>query len=99
MAGSVGAPRLLHLGLEQVPPSADQLRARPGLQLLEERVVAVVVVLDDLERPPSLDDVPSDELLVDAQPGRKKVRATSVRPVQVDSVLGTRAPCMRAAER
>src|SRR6478752_716705 len=49
-----------------MPPSADQLLARPGLQLLEERVVAVVVVLDDLERPPALDDGPSDELLVDA---------------------------------
>ena len=49
VAGPVGAPVLLHLGLVQVPPAADQLVAGAGLQLLEQRVVAVVVVLDDLE--------------------------------------------------
>ena len=47
----VGAPVLLHLRLVEVPPAADQLVAGRLLELLERRVVAVVVLLHDLERP------------------------------------------------
>src|SRR3954447_17983587 len=64
-AEPVGAPVLLHLGLVEVAATADQLLARRLLELAEERVVAGVVVLDDLEAPPALQDVAPDQLASD----------------------------------
>ena len=64
-----GSPRrtavLLHLGLVQVPLAEHQAVARLGLQLLEQPVVPVVVLLDDLERPPALDHVAADQPRLD----------------------------------
>ncbi len=42
-----------------------ELLARPLLDLLEGGVVGVVVLLDDLERPPALEDVAPDQALLD----------------------------------
>ena len=61
----VRAPLLLHLGLEEVPTTRDELVSRHPFEFDERRVIAVVVLLDDLERPPSLDDVAADELGLD----------------------------------
>ena len=50
----VGTPVLLHLGLVEVPPAADERRrARSRSRSWKSRVVAVVVLLDDLEAPPA----------------------------------------------
>ena len=46
--------RRLHLGLEDVAGAAGELLAGPPLVVLERGVVAVVVLLDDLERPSSV---------------------------------------------
>ena len=65
MAPAVGAPVLLHLGFEEVTASADERGPGRLLTILERRVVPVVVVLDDLEGPATLDDVASHQLGVD----------------------------------
>ena len=66
MAGvAAGALALLHLGLEEVPLALDQLLAGLALELAERRPVGVVVLLDELEGPPALDDVAADQLGVD----------------------------------
>src|SRR3954451_15138849 len=57
----VRATVLLHLRLEEVSPALHQAVTSLALQLLEQPVVAVVVVLDDLEGPPPLDDVAADQ--------------------------------------
>src|SRR5688572_33297204 len=62
---AVGTAVLLHLGLVEMPLPVDELVARELLELLEHRVVRVVVRLDDLERPPSRDHVAPDEVPVD----------------------------------
>ena len=58
---AVGAALLLHLGLEQVPFALHQRVAGLGLQLLEQPVVTVVVLLHDLEGPPALEHVATDQ--------------------------------------
>ncbi len=58
---AVGAPLLFHLGLEQVPPTAGQLAAYVRVEGPEFRPVAVVELLDELETPPTFDDVAADE--------------------------------------
>src|SRR6478609_10214592 len=65
--GFTGTPTVfLHLRLVEVAPATDQLVARGPLQVAEVGVVAVVVLLDDLEGPPATEDVPPDELPLDA---------------------------------
>lgn len=62
------APRtavLFHLGLEQVASPAGEGFAGGSLVFSEGAVVGVVVVLHDLERPATLDDVAPDELRVE----------------------------------
>jgi len=60
-----GAPVLLHLRLEEVPAATDELVARLLLEGAEGRVVAVVVLLHDLEGPPALEHVAADQLPLD----------------------------------
>src|SRR6478609_3821985 len=62
---AVRTPLLLHLRLVEVPPAAGELVPRALLELLEQRVVAVVVLLDHLEGPATLQDVAADELPLD----------------------------------
>ena len=54
----------LHLLLEQVALTLHEFVAGALLELLEFRVVVVVIVLDDLECPPALDDVPAQNVTV-----------------------------------
>src|SRR5699024_1745026 len=55
---TVGAVSLLHLRLVDVPPTVDDLVADRALPVVERRPVAVVEVLDHLERPPAVEHVP-----------------------------------------
>src|SRR6476661_4210732 len=61
-----GAPVLLHLGLEEVSAAPDQLLAGQPLEGLEGVVVAVVVLLDDLEAPAPVEHVPAHEVAFEA---------------------------------
>src|SRR6185503_17559454 len=66
VAEPVRALALLHLGLVDVATTLDECVSGGPLGVLDRRVVAVVVLLDDLERPATLEHVASDDLLVDA---------------------------------
>lgn len=59
------APLLLQLGLVEVTAASGQFVAGLAFQLLEGCVVAVVVLLHDLEGPTALDDVAADQLAFD----------------------------------
>src|SRR5690606_22352383 len=58
----VRPPPLLHLGLVDVPPPLHEPVAHVLLDPAERLVVPVVVLLDDLERPPPRQHVPPDQL-------------------------------------
>ena len=60
-----GALALLHLGLVDVPPTLDQLVAGLLLERPERRVVALVVLLDDLEGPAALQHVAAQQVVLD----------------------------------
>lgn len=75
VAPAGGTAFLLEPRLVQVPPSAGQPVTRGLLQSPERRPVRVVVLLDDLERPPALEYVAADQLFLDRRrelvvPGR-----------------------------
>src|SRR5690606_741077 len=62
---AVGALALLHAGLVDVTAAVGERVAHLALDLAEQRPVAVVVVLDDLERPAALDDIATDQVALD----------------------------------
>lgn len=66
MPPTVSAAVFLHLGLEQVPAASTKLVAGGTLVAFEGLVVPLVVVFDDLESPPTFDDVAPDEISGDA---------------------------------
>lgn len=75
---SVRSSALFHLRLEDVADSTFQLVADTSFVIAEHRPVGVVELFDDLECPPSFDDVPADQVFVEtvgdlAVPGRAKV--------------------------
>lgn len=65
VAATSGAALFFHLGLEQVMLALKQLVPHLLVDGLESGVVAVVVVFDDLERPPPFDHIAPDDLLFD----------------------------------
>ena len=69
---------LLHLRLEEVATPLHELVARLLLEGPERGVVGVVVLLDDLEGPPALEDVATDQLVL--QPVGQVVMARLPEP-------------------
>src|SRR5690348_10669151 len=59
---SLRAPLLVQVGLVEVPTDTGKRIAGKAFELPKLRVVAVVVLLDDLERPPALEHVPADQV-------------------------------------
>src|SRR3954468_18024930 len=65
IAGVLPAPLRFHARLVQMAAAADELLPHRPLVLAEHRVVAVVELLDDLERPAVGEHVAPDELALD----------------------------------
>src|SRR3954447_2328438 len=65
IAGVLPAPLRFHARLVQMAAAADELFAHRPLVLAEHRVIAVVELLDDLERPAVGEHVAPDELALD----------------------------------
>ena len=76
----VGAPALLHLGLEDVGAAVGELLSKLLLVGAEHGPVAGVEFLDHLKRPPAREDVAPDQLVAE--------RVGEVRPVGGFEVLG-----------
>ena len=65
-SSAVRATLLLHLGLEHVASTVEQLVPHCPLVFTQWTPVAVVEFLDELERPASGRDVPADHVVVDS---------------------------------
>lgn len=64
MLTTVRSAVLLHFCLKQVALAVDELVSGTLFERLERGVVMIVIVLDDLECPTSLDDVPAQHVKI-----------------------------------